>query len=311
MDLARLSAVRGGNSIRADDSPLPGVRSTVPGPIPTQAPRGQGGRRRAGGTPAQAPDTGPAADAMTLGQLLGLGPHRPVAGRQVDVLQRPELEEPGEERRALLGVLPVVLTGERRAHHGPRNVEPRVVREPGGVAEGARGLVHRALLERGQLLLAEPAHAAALHLVVPGGGERERAALELGVHRVAVAHRRGVDEDDVVDEIGMPVEDERPGDRRTAVDDEDATAGVPVERGGDRLGVVLEGHVLGVVAVQSGQGQRGDAVPPLAEERRHRVPRPRAEPETRDQDDLRRHRVIVARRPSAFPGRAGQPGPGA
>ena len=152
------------------------------------------------------------------------------------------------------------------------------------------GLGDRPLAEGVELVVGEVAHRPLVQLVVPHGRQRQRVALEVGLHRVAVPDRCGVDEDDVVDELGVAVEDEGARDGGTAVDHEDAPVGGAVERGDDGLGLVLERDRRGVGAgVEPGEGERDDVVAVVAQVGHDGVPRPRAEPETGDEDDLGAH----------------------
>jgi hypothetical protein len=67
--------------------------------------------------------------------------------------------------------------------------------------------------------------------------------LKLGIHSKAIADRRRVDEDYVIDQAGMSVKHHRARQRRAAVDDEHSPIGAAIERCGDGLGAVVERHV--------------------------------------------------------------------
>ena len=95
----------------------------------------------------------------------------------------------------------------------------------------------------------------------------------------------------------VAVEDGRPGHRCPAVHDQDPARRIPVQRCGDRRDVVLEGHVTRRVALREpGQGQGVDLVRLPAEDLGDLVPRPGAQPEPGNQNNLCRHRAILTSR---------------
>ena len=222
---------------------------------------------------------------------------------QVDVAQ---LAEPGEERRRgiLLRVLLVVRGAEPGRDDRRRDVVAGVVRERVPFPEQAGGLRHGAFAEGGELLLGEAVEVLLRLDLVPD--HRLLVALEPRIEgalagcRVDVHDRRDPLRDDVAGgiarEAGRAVERQHRG-RRSRAEGPD-----------DRVDVVRErdAGTVGVLRLEPGQREGGDVVAVGPQQRGDLVPRPRAEPEARDQDDRCARHVVAPPVPCQCAARSAQ-----
>ena len=153
------------------------------------------------------------------------------------------------------------------------------------------GLRHRALAEGGELLLGEAVEVLLRLDLVPDHrllvAREARIEGALAGCRVDVDHRRDQLRDDVARGIA--------GEPRRAVEREHGRRRAAHEGVDDRVDVVREGDAgpVRVLRLEPGQRQGGDVVAVGPQQRGDLVPRPRAEPETRDQDDRCARHVVA------------------
>ena len=173
-----------------------------------------------------------------LRELLRAGPHRPVAGRQVDPFDAPQLAETAEPRLSFCDRVLVLRRRVPRRDRRRRDVQPSVVLEVRAFTQNAAGLRHGAAAERRELLLAQAVEV--LAELVP---RRER---ELGVRKARVercGRRAGVDVDHRRDPLRQAVARGVARSPGAAVHGEHDGTLRGRERAADRVDVIAEGHV--------------------------------------------------------------------
>src|SRR5574338_404895 len=222
-----------------------------------------------------------------LGELGGLRPHRPMAGRQVDPGDVAQLGDPCEEWP--LGVLArvalVLLGAEAGADHRRGDVVARIVGELGSLANQRARHRHGAITEPLHLLLAEPIEVLLGLDLLPD--HRLLDASEVGIERALA--RGSVDVDDRRDVIGAPVAGGVAAEAGRAVEDEHDRRVRGAHGIADGIHMVGERDLgpVGIGRFETGQGQRGDIVSLAPQDGGDLVPRPGTQPEAGYQDDRR------------------------
>jgi hypothetical protein len=205
-----------------------------------------------------------------------------VAGRQIDVAHVAQLSQLADPRMARFDGSLDLIRRHRRAHHDARHIQPPLVGQPRRLAQGRTRLRHGPFPEGRQLFAAEACQAAAACFQLRPRGQRQLSRVEGGVQRVG--RRPGIDVDHSRELVGNAVARGVARNTCPAVHGEHSRRAFRGHRLADRLDMVGQGdrRPVGVRGLQSRQRDRGDVMTVGTQRGDDIVPRPGAEPESRD-----------------------------